>query len=70
MMECRTMGSFMRYARESRGYTLAEVSRRTGITEASLRRWEHDRCSPILALVIEVCRVLGCTVDEYIGFGK
>ena len=69
LYECRSPGDYMRYAREKRGLSLMALSKASGVTDVTIWQWEHDARSPSLSLLISVCVKLGCSLDEYVGFG-
>lgn len=49
------------------GWTLDELSRRSGISRVSLTRYELGERVPNVTIVLKICKALGCTVEELYG---
>ena len=60
-------GEALKYQREINGYSQSELSRLTGLTQASISYWESNKKSPN----IEACEILadfyGISLDELVG---
>jgi transcriptional regulator with XRE-family HTH domain len=54
--------------RIKKGWTRAELARRTKITNSYLEKLEHgDRPNPSLMVIDKLCLALGCSADELLG---
>lgn len=50
---------------KEKGMSVAQLEREAGITARTIIRW--DEVSPSYDKVVNVAKVLGCTVEELIG---
>jgi transcriptional regulator with XRE-family HTH domain len=60
-------GNRLRQARESWGYTQADLAKRTGIGSTSISNWESGRCVPHLKNLWELLFVLQVGADDILG---
>lgn len=60
----------MSVIRESRGMSVKELSRKTGICYATLRGYEEHRGYPGLYNLMLIADALGSSPDELVGWGK
>jgi transcriptional regulator with XRE-family HTH domain len=60
----KQVGERIRTARERKGITAAELSRRVGIGSHVLWRYEHGRMLPGLDKLIAIARELDVSVDD------
>ncbi|MFE0684334.1 helix-turn-helix domain-containing protein [Streptomyces sp. NPDC058961] len=61
------MGPRLRVVRESRGVTLTDVSRTTGISPSTLSRIETGRRKPTLEVVLHLAKEYAVSLDELAG---
>lgn len=54
-------------ARERAGMTQAEVARAVGVDQSAVSLWETGKTSPRAALLPQLARIYGCTVDDLLG---
>ncbi len=59
-----TLGRRLRHARQSRGWTLADVSRQVGVAASALSMMENGRREPRLSTLQTVAEALGTTVED------
>lgn len=57
----------MKRARISGGLSLARLSRETGVSVSAIQSWESGKITPSVYCVLPVCRLLGVSIEEYIG---
>lgn len=57
----------LRKIRRALDMTQAELARRLGVTKEAVCRWEKGKCNPPLARVMQIAKVLNCTVNDLIG---
>ncbi len=67
MSERVERGAAMRKCREAVGMSLAELAEAAGVTEKTLRNWEHGKNVPSMEALLLTSKVLGVSVDAYIG---
>ncbi|MGC7095120.1 helix-turn-helix domain-containing protein [Amycolatopsis lurida] len=61
------VGPRLRGLRKQRGFTLAELSATTGISESTLSRLESGRRRPNLELLLPLARSYGVPLDDLVG---
>lgn len=60
----------MRTFRESRGLSIAQVSKHIGIDPSNLSRIERGKQTPSLPLLIRIAQFYNCGLDDLIGKTK
>lgn len=60
-------GNHLKEIRLSKGKTLLEVERGTGISNANLSRWESNKVVPSIAFCEILADYYGVTIDELVG---
>ena len=58
------IGSKLRAARTTHGYTLEQLARATGLTKGFLSRVERDETSPSVATLLTLCEVMSIDVGS------
>lgn len=58
------MNQKMRYARQARGLSQAELAKLVGVARQTVNMVENGEYNPTLALCLKICHALGCTLDE------
>ena len=53
--------------RQNKNVTQEELAVRIGITPQALSKWERNQSLPDTALLADLCRVLGVSVDYLLG---
>ncbi len=53
--------------RQNKGLTQEELAGRIGVTPQALSKWERGQSLPDIALLAELCQVLGCSADYLLG---
>ena len=61
------MGEAMRAARKAAGLSQTQLAERSGTNQSIIAHWELGYTMPNLSSAINVCDVLGISIDEYIG---
>lgn len=62
-----TIGQSIQRTRESKGVSIDKLAEMTGYEKQELNKWEKDRQSPRLMVVIDIADALGITIDELVG---
>ena len=60
-----TLGGRLRTAREARGWSVAQLAGRVGVTVTTVARWERDRSRPRLRQLEAVARALGLPLSWF-----
>ncbi len=63
----KNYGEAIKEQRVVRGLTLKQLEKETGITNASLSRWENGKMIPSIDCCVKLADFYGITVDELIG---
>jgi len=61
------LGQQLKYCREEAELSQLEVSKRTGITQAAISRWEDNQRIPNILNCIILAETYGITLDELVG---
>lgn len=64
---CKTVGDFIRFARESRGMSRAELAMWTGLDINTITHWESGETSPNATSLIITADVLRISLDKLVG---
>lgn len=59
-----TIGSRIQKSRKERGLTQEELAAKLGVSSQAVSKWENDISCPDIALLPQLCRILGVTTDE------
>ncbi len=59
-----TIGSRIQKFRKEKALTQEELASRLGVSAQAVSKWENDISCPDIALLPQLCRVLGVTADE------
>ena len=63
----KTIGEYIKEARESKGYSQNELARMSRIARANIGHWERGETFPSIINLIPVADALGITLDELVG---
>ncbi len=58
------IGKFISERRKSVGLTQAQLAERLNITDRAISKWENGRTMPDSSLMIELCEILGISVND------
>ena len=58
------IGRFISERRKSVGLTQAQLSERLNITDRAVSKWERGRAMPDTSIMLELCEILGISVNE------
>lgn len=56
--------------RDERGYKDSDVSKHTGICQATLSHWKHGESIPKVNKLILIAKLFGVSMDELLGIAK
>lgn len=54
--------------RKSRGLSQSELANKIGVSRTTVTMWESNGQCPRLETAVRVASVLGCTIDELLGY--
>lgn len=53
--------------RKAKGLTQSELAEKLGVTQQAVAKWEARTAMPSLANLLEMAKVLECSVDELVS---
>lgn len=63
-MDQEKTGKFISSLRKEQGFTQAELAEKLGITDRAVSKWETGKCLPDAGIMVELCEILGISVNE------
>ncbi|MBR2133621.1 MAG: helix-turn-helix domain-containing protein [Eubacterium sp.] len=61
------IGKFISDLRKEKGLTQAQLSEKLGITDRAVSKWETGRSMPDASIMLELCEILGISVNELLS---
>ncbi len=59
-----TIGNRIQKIRKEKGMTQEDLAAKLGVSSQAVSKWENDASYPDIALLPQLCRILGITTDE------
>ena len=69
-MNQEKVGKFISQCRKEKGMTQAQVAERFGVSNVAVSKWENGKSLPDASIMIELCDLLGITVNELLSGEK
>ena len=66
-MDQLKIGRFIAECRKKQGLTQMQLAERLNITDRAVSKWENGRAMPDSAIMLELCGVLGITVNDLLS---
>lgn len=66
-MNLKKIGAYIAAKRKALGMTQVELAKRLGMSDKSVSKWERGVCLPDVSVYIQLCQILGITVNEFIA---
>lgn len=66
LIESNWLGNKLQKLREGQGWSLAELSRRTGVTQTPLKNAESGKAVPTRETLARIARALGIKTDDIV----
>ena len=60
-------GKFIASCRKEKGFTQAQLAEKLNITDRAVSKWETGKCMPDSSIMLELCSILGVTVNELLS---
>ena len=67
MLDLAKLGQKILEARKAQGLTQEQLGTELGVSPQAVSRWEHGESAPDIAIVPDICRVLGISADTLLG---
>lgn len=66
-MEQNMIGNFISTCRKEKGLTQIQLAEKLNITNRAVSKWETGKSMPDASLMLELCDILGITVNELLS---
>ena len=66
-MNLQKIGAYIAQKRKALGMTQTELAEKLGMSNKSVSKWERGVCLPDVSLYMELCNILGITINEFIA---
>lgn len=66
-MNLQKIGAYIAQKRKELGMTQTELAEKLGMSNKSVSKWERGVCLPDVSLYMELCDILGITINEFIA---
>ena len=63
-MEQEMIGKFISACRKEKGLTQMQLAEKLNITNRAVSKWETGKSMPDVSLMLDLCNILGITVNE------
>ena len=61
------IGKFIAERRKKANYTQVQLAEKLGITDRAISKWETGRTLPDSSIMLELCGILGITVNDLLS---
>lgn len=66
-MDLVKIGKYIAGKRKALGLTQAQVAEKLGMSDKSVSKWERGICLPDVSVYMELCEILGISLNEFIA---
>lgn len=66
-MDQSKIGRFISEKRKAQGFTQAQLAEKLGVTDRAVSKWETGRSLPDASIMLELCGLLGITVNDLLN---
>lgn len=66
-MNQEKIGKFIAVCRKEKGLTQLQLAEKLNITNRAVSKWETGKSCPDVSLMLELCNILGITVNELLS---
>ncbi len=66
-MDLKKIGQYIATKRKDLGLTQAELAEKLGMSNKSVSKWERGVCLPDVSIYMELCNILGISLNEFIA---
>lgn len=66
-MEQNMIGKFISTCRKEKGFTQMQLAEKLNITNRAVSKWETGKSMPDASIMLELCEILGITVNELLS---
>lgn len=69
-MNQKEIGKFIAKCRKGKNLTQAQLAEKLNITDRAVSKWETGKCMPDSSIMLELCEILGITINELLSGEK
>lgn len=69
-MNQEEIGKFIAKCRKGKNLTQAQLAEKLNITDRAVSKWENGKSMPDSSIMLELCEILGITVNELLSGEK
>lgn len=66
-MDLKKIGRYIAEKRKALGLTQVQVAEKLGMSDKSVSKWERGICLPDVSVYMELCEILGISLNEFIA---
>ncbi len=66
-MNLMKIGAYIAAKRKALGMTQLDLAKRLGMSDKSVSKWERGICLPDVSVYIQLCEILGISINEFIA---
>ena len=66
-MNLQKTGMYLAQKRKELGLTQKQLAEKLGMSDKSVSKWERGICLPDVSVYIELCNILGITINEFLA---
>ena len=66
-MELERIGRYIASKRKALGMTQVQLAEKLGMSDKSVSKWERGICLPDVSVYMELCNILGITLNEFLA---
>lgn len=66
-MDTVKIGKYIAQKRKNLGLTQREIAEQLGMSDKSVSKWERGVCLPDVSVYMELCRIIGISLNEFIA---
>lgn len=66
-MDTVKIGKYIAQKRKNLGLTQRDIAERLGMSDKSVSKWERGVCLPDVSVYMELCRIIGISLNEFIA---
>ena len=66
-MDLVKIGKYIAEKRKALGLTQKQLAEQLGMSDKSVSKWERGVCLPDVSVYLELCKILGITINEFLA---
>lgn len=66
-MDTVKIGKYIAQKRKNLGFTQRDIAEQLGMSDKSVSKWERGVCLPDVSVYMELCRIIGISLNEFIA---